>query len=43
VLELIKENVPIEANAGPQEVFSVIEDALRLHFAKSKTEILIEG
>src|SRR5262245_17440157 len=43
VLDTIKQNVPSEANAGPQEVFGVIEDALRIHFAKSKTEILIEG
>jgi len=42
VLDTIKQNVPADANAGPQEVFSVIEDALRIHFAKSKTE-LIEG
>jgi len=41
-LELIKENVPLEADAGPQEVFSVIEEALRIHFAKDQTE-LIEG
>jgi len=33
---------PLEANAGPQEVFGVIEDALRIHFAKKQTE-LIEG
>ena len=42
VLELIKENVPIDANAGPQEVFSVIEEALRIHFAREQPE-LIEG
>ena len=29
VLDTIKANVPLEANAGPQEVFSVIEEALR--------------
>ena len=43
VLDTIKQNVPLEANAGPAEVFGVIEDALRIHFAKNKTEILIEG
>jgi len=42
VLDLIKQNVPLEANAGPQEVFSVIEEALRIHFAK-KQPGLIEG
>ena len=42
VLDLVKQNVPLEANAGPQEVFSVIEDALRIHFAKKQSE-LIEG
>ena len=42
VLDLIKQNVPIDANAGPQEVFGVIEEALRIHFAKKQTE-LIEG
>jgi len=42
VLDTIKQNVPLEANAGPQEVFSVIEEALRIHFAKKQPE-LIEG
>jgi hypothetical protein len=34
VLDLIKQNVPIDVNAGPQEVFCVIEAALRAHYAK---------
>ena len=42
VLDTIKQNVPLEANAGPHEVFSVIEEALRIHFAK-KQPGLIEG
>jgi hypothetical protein len=42
VLDTNKQNVPLEANAEPQEVFSVIEEALRIHFAKKQPE-LIEG
>jgi len=42
VLDTIKQNVPLEVNARPAEVFGVIEDALRAHFAKNQTE-LIEG
>jgi len=42
VLDTIKANVPLEANAGPAEVFGVIEEALRIHFAREQPE-LIEG
>src|SRR5262245_5769717 len=42
VLDTIKQNVPLEANAGPAEVFGVIEEALRIHFAREQPE-LIEG
>jgi hypothetical protein len=34
VLELIKSSVPADSGAGPREVFSVIETALRQHYAK---------
>ena len=34
VLDLIKANVPTDSNAGPAEVFSIIEDALRARYAK---------
>jgi len=34
VLDLIKANVPTDSNAGPGEVFDVIENALRAHYAK---------
>jgi hypothetical protein len=34
VLELIKANVPTDSNAGPAEVFQVIEEALRARYAK---------
>jgi hypothetical protein len=34
VLDLIKANVPSDANATPGEVFGVIEAALRAHYAK---------
>ena len=40
VLDTIKQNVPLEANAGPQKVFSVIEEALRIHFAKKQPELI---
>jgi hypothetical protein len=33
VLDLIKAYVPADANAGPGEVFGVIEEALRAHYA----------
>jgi hypothetical protein len=35
VLDLIKANVPADSNAGPAEVFGIIENALRAHYAKS--------
>jgi len=34
VLDLIKANVPADANASPSEVFGVIEEALRARYAK---------
>jgi hypothetical protein len=34
VLDLIKATVPADSNAGPAEVFEVIESALRAHYAK---------
>jgi len=34
VLDLIKANVPADGNAGPGEVFDIIENALRAHYAK---------
>jgi hypothetical protein len=34
VLDLIKANVPADVNANPSEVFAVIEEALRAHYAK---------
>jgi len=33
-LILIKERVPADRDAGPAEVFEVIEGALRAHYAK---------
>jgi hypothetical protein len=38
VLDLVKANVPADANASPSEVFGVIEEALRARYAKPVTE-----
>jgi hypothetical protein len=39
VLDLIKANVPAEANATPSAVFGVIEEALRARYAKPVTDV----
>jgi hypothetical protein len=39
VLDLIKANVPADANASPSEVFGVIEEALRARYAKPVTDV----
>jgi hypothetical protein len=38
VLDLIKQHVPADANADPGEVFGIIEQALRAHYAKEVVE-----